>query len=215
MDGVVVSAFTEEQAARLTGLSVAQLRYWDQTKFFVPSYADENRRVPYSRIYSFKDIAALRVIGVLRNQHNVSLQHLRDAAVELQHLSDDGWTKTTLYVLQKKIVFEEPDTGRLREIVGTQYVLPSVALGTVFADTERDVATLIQRPEDKVGQISRNRFISHNAPVVAGTRIPTAAIRRFREAGYSTDQIIAEYPDLTPKDVEAALEFEANAAAYG
>lgn len=213
MDGVVVSAFTEEQAARLTGLSVAQLRYWDQTNFFVPSYADENRRAPYSRIYAFKDIAALRVVGVLRNQHNVSLQHLRNVAVELQHLSDDGWTKTTLYVLQKKIVFEEPDTGRLREIVGTQYVLPSVALGTVFADTERDVATLIQRPEDKVGQISRNRFISHNAPVVAGTRIPTAAIRRFREAGYSTDQIIAEYPDLTPKDVEAALEFEANAAA--
>lgn len=213
MDGVVVSAFTEEHAARLTGLTVAQLRYWDQTKFFVPSYADENRRVPYSRIYSFKDIAALRVIGVLRNQHNVSLQHLRDLAIELQHLSDDGWTKTTLYVLQKKIVFEEPGTGRLREIVGTQYVLPSVALGTVFADTERDVAALIQRPDDKVGQISRNRFISHNAPVVAGTRILTAAIRQFSEAGYNTDQIIAEYPDLTRKDVEAALEFEATAAA--
>ncbi|HEY3910875.1 MAG TPA: DUF433 domain-containing protein [Stellaceae bacterium] len=213
MDGSLVSAFTEEQVARLTGLTAAQLRYWDQTKFFVPSYADENRRVPYSRIYSFKDIAALRVIGVLRNQHNVSLQHLRDVSRELQHLSDHGWTKTTLYVLQKKIVFEEPDTGRLREIVGTQYVLPSVALGIVFADTERDVAALIRRPEDKVGQISRDRFISHNAPVVAGTRIPTAAIRRFREAGYSTDQIISEYPDLTPTDVEAALEFEANAAA--
>jgi uncharacterized protein (DUF433 family) len=213
MDGVVLSAFTEEQTARLTGLTVTQLRYWDRTKFFVPSYADENRRVPYSRIYSFKDIAALRVIGVLRNQHNVSLQHLRDVAVELQRLSDDGWTKTTLFVLHKKIVFEEPNTGRLREIVGSQYVLPSVALGRVFADTERDVATLIRRPDDKVGQISRNRFISHNAPVVAGTRIPTAAIRRFREAGYSTDQIIAEYPDLTSKDVEAALEFEANAAA--
>jgi uncharacterized protein (DUF433 family) len=213
MHGVVISAFTEEQTARLTGLTVAQLRYWDQTKFVVPSYADENRRVPYSRIYSFKDIAALRVIGVLRNQHNVSLQHLRDVAVELQNLSDDGWTKTTLYVLQKKIVFEEPESGRLREIVGTQYVLPSVALGTVFADTERDVANLIKRPDDKVGQISRNRFISHNAPVVAGTRVPTAAVRRFSEAGYSTDQIIAEYPDLTPKDVEAALKFEASAAA--
>lgn len=213
MDGVVASAFTEEQVARLTGLTVAQLRYWDQTKFFVPSYADENRRVPYSRIYSFKDIAALRVIGVLRNQHNVSLQHLRDVSRELQDLSDHGWTKTTLYVLQKKIVFEEPDTGRLREIAGTQYVLPSVALATVFADTERDVTALIRRPEDKVGQISRNRFISHNASVVAGTRIPTAAIRRFSEAGYNTDQIISEYPDLTPKDVEAALEFEANTAA--
>ncbi len=210
---IVLAAFTEEQAARLAGLTVAQLRYWDQTGFFVPSYAEENRRAPYSRLYSFKDLAALRVISVLRNQHNVSLQHLRDVALKLQRLSDTGWTNTTLYVLQKRVLFEEPETGRLREIVGTQYVLPSVALRTVFADTERDAAALMRRANEKVGQISRNRSISHNAPVIAGTRIPTAAIRRFREAGYSTDQIIAEYPDLTPADVEAALEFEANAAA--
>jgi uncharacterized protein (DUF433 family) len=47
--------------------------------------------------------------------------------------------------------------------------------------------------------------VSHNAWVVAGTRIPVAAIRRFKDAGYSVDQIIQEYPDLTPQDVEAAL----------
>jgi len=50
--------------------------------------------------------------------------------------------------------------------------------------------------------------------MVAGTRIPTRAIRNFKEAGYTVDQIIAEYPDLTPRDVEAALKHEeANAAA--
>ena len=100
MDGTIISAFTEEQVARLTGLSVDQLRYWDRTRFFIPSYADENRRLPYSRIYSFKDIAELRVIGILRNQNSVSLQHLCEVAVELRKLSDDGWTKTKLYVLR-------------------------------------------------------------------------------------------------------------------
>lgn len=39
---VVVSAFTEEQVSRLTGISHRQLRYWDSTKFFVPSLAYEN-----------------------------------------------------------------------------------------------------------------------------------------------------------------------------
>jgi uncharacterized protein (DUF433 family) len=44
--------------------------------------------------------------------------------------------------------------------------------------------------------------------VVAGTRIPTRAIRNFKKAGYTVDQIIAEYPDLTPRDIEAALKYE-------
>ena len=52
-----------------------------------------------------------------------------------------------------------------------------------------------------------------NAPVIAGTRIPTAAIRRYQEAGYTVEQILAEYPDLTPHDVEAALKYEENRTA--
>ena len=47
-----------------------------------------------------------------------------------------------------------------------------------------------------------------NAPVIAGTRIPTAAIRRFREAGYSIEQIIRQYPTLTAEDIKGALAFE-------
>ena len=169
MDGTIISAFTEEQVARLTGLSVDQLRYWDRTRFFVPSYADENRRLPYSRIYSFKDIAALRVIGILRNQNSVSLQHLREVAIELRKLSDDGWTRTKPYVLKKKVVFDDPETGGLREVVGGQYVVPSVILGTVLADTERDVSQLTVRPAEKIGKIDKNRYVSHNRPVIAGT----------------------------------------------
>ena len=52
-----------------------------------------------------------------------------------------------------------------------------------------------------IGRIAQHRYVSHNAPVVAGTRIPTAAIRRFKEAGYSVGQIIKEYPDLTDHDM--------------
>ncbi len=44
--------------------------------------------------------------------------------------------------------------------------------------------------------------------VLAGTRIPTGAIRRFAEAGYTVNQILREYPSLTREDVAAALAHE-------
>ena len=84
----IVAAFSEEQVERLTGLTKAQLRYWDKTGFFAPKFADENRRRAYSRLYSFKDVVALRTISILRNQHNVPLQHLRKVAEKLSHLKE-------------------------------------------------------------------------------------------------------------------------------
>jgi MerR-like DNA binding protein len=70
---VVVSAFTEDQVERLTGISQRQLRYWDRTGFFVPSLAYEDRRSPYSRLYSFRDIVSLKIVSALRNEANVPL----------------------------------------------------------------------------------------------------------------------------------------------
>jgi hypothetical protein len=40
----VITAFSEEQVDRLTGLSKAQLRYWDRTGFFAPKFAEEAAR---------------------------------------------------------------------------------------------------------------------------------------------------------------------------
>ncbi|MGA8402528.1 MAG: MerR family transcriptional regulator, partial [Stellaceae bacterium] len=124
-DDPIIAAFTEDQVEHLTGLTISRLRYWDRTEFFVPSYADENRRSAYSRIYSFKDVAALRTISVLRRQHNVPLQHLRKVGAELRQLADDGWTRFSLYVLGKTVIFHDPETGSPREVVGHQYVVPS------------------------------------------------------------------------------------------
>src|SRR5262249_995950 len=101
----IIAAFSEDQVHRLTGVSKQQLRYWDRTSFYVPTYGEGDRRTPYSRIYSFKDITALRVLNVLRNQYNVPLQHLRKVASELAHLSDVKWTATTLFVLNRKVIF--------------------------------------------------------------------------------------------------------------
>lgn len=205
----VVSAFSEEQVEALTGISVHRLRYWDRTGFFVPAFANEDRRVPYSRIYSFMDVAALRVLGVLIRQHSVPLQHLREVAQRLCNMDNSAWVKTTLYVLNKKVNFEEEETGRQREVVSGQYAI-GIPLQKIVSDTREDVRRLSERTDEQIGKIKTNRYVSHNAPVLSGTRIPVRAIKNFAEAGYSIQDILKEYPTLTEVDVKAALEYKGN-----
>lgn len=213
IQGNVVLAFGEEHVERLTKLTRRQLRYWNRTGFFSPTYAEEDeKRKSYSRVYSFRDVVGLRTLGILRRDHNVSLQHLRQVAERLDHLKDDLWTKTTLYVLNKRVVFHEAGSGRLREVVSGQYVA-GIPLNEVIADVSTEAEKLRQRAPDRVGKIERHRFVARNAPVIAGTRIKTAAIKRFHDAGYSHAEIMKEYPDLTEKDIEAALAHEDIAAA--
>lgn len=203
----VVSAFTEDQASRLTGVSVHQLRYWDRTGLFSPQFADENRRAAYSRVYSFMDITALRVLNVLTKQYSVSVQHLREVAGKLCSLDNGAWSRVTLYVLKRRVNFDDPEDGRQREIVSGQYSI-GIPLEKVVSDTRRDIKTLSERDAAQVGKIQRNRNVSHNAPVISGTRIPVRAIKNFHEDGFTVEQIIAEYPSLSAADVTAAIEFE-------
>jgi uncharacterized protein (DUF433 family) len=202
----LIQAFSEEHVERLTGISKAQLRYWDRTGFFVPAFADENRRAPFSRIYSFKDVASLRVLSVLRNQYDVPLQHLRKVAEKLSDLADDKGTRTTLWVWKKKVIFQEPGTDLPREVVDGQFLM-DLPLKSVVEATERDARHLLARSPDQVGKISKSRNVSRNLPVVAGTRIPVRAIQHFAEDGCTVDQILAEYPSLSREDVEAALNY--------
>lgn len=210
--GNVVAAFSEEQVKRLTALTLGRLRYWDRSNFFKPSYAEDNPRLPYSRFYSFKDIVALRTIEMLRVQNSVPLQHLRKVAEKLAHLKDDLWTQTILYVVNRKVVLVNPETQMPQEVVSGQYLL-SIPLIKVITDTSNDIARMQERSESQIGHLSRSRAIAHNSWVIAGTRIPVGAIQRLHEDGYSADEIIAEYPDLTRADIAAALAHKSTKAA--
>ena len=210
----VIAAFSEIQTERLTGITRRQLRYWDNTCFYSPSYAEKNRRVAFSRIYSFKDIVALRVLSALRNQYQVSLQHLREVSERLSHLPSDPdrWASVRLYVHMKHVIWNEPNTQLPQEIVSGQYIAP-IQLEEFVADTKEKVRNLIAPRDDfKVGSVERSRYVAHNAYVISGTRIPVNAIKRFAEAGYTVDQILQEYPDITEEDVGAAVGFDASAA---
>jgi uncharacterized protein (DUF433 family) len=49
-------------------------------------------------------------------------------------------------------------------------------------------------------------------PVIKGTRVPVYLIVNHVAAGYTVEQILAEYPMLTREDIKAALEFAAKLA---
>ena len=119
----IVSAFTEDDVERLTGVTKRQLRYWDRDGFFVPSLAYKDRSRPYSRLYSFRDVVSLRVLNAIRNEARVPLPHLREVKEKLRRLGDDIWSKTTLFVLNRRVVFANPETDGLEEIVSGQCVL--------------------------------------------------------------------------------------------
>ena len=56
--------------------------------------------------------------------------------------------------------------------------------------------------------ISDDQFMDGN-PIVRGTRITVEQILRGLAQGLSVEQILQEYPQLTPEGVKAALKFAA------
>ncbi len=206
MGSNVIAAFSEEDVERLTGITISQLRYWDRTGFFTPSLANEDRRVTYSRVYTFRDVACLKIINTIRNESKVPLQRLREAKEKLAHLGENMWAKITLYILNRRIIFHNPETDR-KEDVGSGQGILQIPLEIVRGDLERAVRSLRERDERTIGRITKNRGTAADKPVVSGTRIPVKSIKAFNRAGYSLDQIREQYPILTIEDIRAALAY--------
>lgn len=195
----VIAAFSEDQVQRLTGVTLGQLRYWKRTDLYRPSLGE--------RIYSFLDIASLRVLNVLRNQYRVSLQHLRKVSDRLVHLEEKRWIGARLFVLGREVVFIEPGTDLPQTIATKQYILPTIALEVVVTDTRNDIQAMNRRTENNIGKVSQTKGVVQNAKVIAGTRVKVSSIKRFHEANYSVEQILKQYPDLSAEDVRAAIEY--------
>jgi len=64
------------------------------------------------------------------------------------------------------------------------------------------------RQPDQIGKVTQSKHVMEDAVVLAGTRIPVSTILDFHHDGYSVDGILAEYPELHPEDVQAAIEYE-------
>lgn len=73
-----MEGFTAQQACRFTGCTPRQLRYWDQIGLVRPSIQRTRGRPGVPRLYSFRDLVALRVVKSLLDG-GMSLQRVRRA----------------------------------------------------------------------------------------------------------------------------------------
>jgi len=201
--GNVIGAFSEEQASRISCVSVYQLRQWDREGFFPAAYGASQKHVPFGRMYSFRDLVSLQVLNDLRNQKKIPLSHLREVSAKLSHLGDRKWSGTTLYVLGKRVVLEDPATKHREDVVSGQKVL-NIPLRVVIKNTRERIKELNNRGNAQ-GQFTRGKFVTHNELVFSGTRIPVSIVIEFHDAGYTADQILGEFPDLTKVDIDAAV----------
>jgi uncharacterized protein (DUF433 family) len=208
----VLLAFTVEHAARATGVSERRIRYWDRTGVLSPSILnDAGAHHAYNRIYSFRDLVGLKALGQLRDRFDLPLQRLRAVGAYLKERYDAPWSELKFSVLGRgrfaEILFRDSETGVMESASRPgQTVLFEVE--PVAREVERDVRQLNQRSPDQYGVVTQNRYVLSNKPVLAGTRIPTAAVWEFHEAGYTDEQIIRKYPRLTLLDVHRAIDFE-------
>jgi DNA-binding transcriptional MerR regulator len=89
-----MEGFTADQASRFTGCTSHQLRYWDRVGLVRPGVQSSGGRPGVRRLYSFRDLVALRVVRSLLDG-GMSLQRIRRAIEYLrkkqgldQHLSE-------------------------------------------------------------------------------------------------------------------------------
>jgi uncharacterized protein (DUF433 family) len=202
-DDNVIGVFSEEQASRISGVSIYQLRQWDKAGFFPAAFKAEQGHVPFGRLYSFRDLVSLQVLDDLRNRKRIPLSHLKAVSAKLSHLGNKKWSATTLYVLGKRVVLEDPSTNQREDVVSGQQVL-NIPLRIVIKNTRARINELSKR-EDEQGQFSRGKFVAHNELVFSGTRIPVAMVIDFHKAGYTAQSILQEFPDLSEVDIHAAI----------
>lgn len=135
--------FNTRTIAKILGLSIRQIDYWDRTHFVKPSVSEASGYGSV-RLYSFTDLIQLKVAKTLIDK-GISLQKIRKAINYLRKnmsevkkpLSDlrfltDG---ETIFVItkDKKVIIDTLKSGQL---------VLSVALGKIIENLEGEVITL-------------------------------------------------------------------------
>ena len=200
----ILGAFSEEQVLKLTGLRRGQLSSWRRSGFVEPEFKNgDNPYVPFTFVYSFRNLLTLRVLNQLRNVHGVSLRELKKTGAELRKFGIDDWASRKLWVFNGKVVFEEPESEKKREISSRQFIA-AIPLDMITADAREDIKKLNQRDASQIGKTEKRRQVVSSAEVFSGTRIPLRVVIDYLRAGKSDREIMLDYPDLREKDIAFA-----------
>jgi uncharacterized protein (DUF433 family)/DNA-binding transcriptional MerR regulator len=194
-------AFPDATAARLARVPLGELRYWEETRLVVPSVRRQLKAGNTVRLYSFDNMLALSTAQLL-TERGMSLEHIRRV---IAHLGSLGYKpprgELTFTIYGGGICFQHQDGSWDADLQPDQIVL----VEAIRLEPLR--ACVSQAAHDrggKPGQIVANPDVLGGKPIFAGTRIAVDTIQSYLDAGYDEAAILAEYPSLTPADIEAA-----------
>jgi DNA-binding transcriptional MerR regulator len=141
-----MEGFTAVQAARLTGVPYARLDYWARTGFLRPTIAQSRGR-GHARLYSFRDLVALKTAMELRKL-GVSLQALRRVVRYLRKLKglEHPLAQARLVVVGNDVALVEDE----QQLV-SMLKAPGQAVWRLILDLPALVAEL-RREVDRLGR---------------------------------------------------------------
>lgn len=160
-------AFTAEQACRLTNCTHHQLRYWDRVGLVKPSVQRSGGRPGVRRLYSFRDLVALRVVRSLLD-NGMSLQRVRRA---WDYLRREGGMENHLsevkLVTDGQTIFRvSSDEGEILDALREGQLSFFVAIDQIAREVEEDVTrfeldkerflTMLRRVEDDIAEERRS-----------------------------------------------------------
>lgn len=143
--------FTAAQASKLTNCTPHQLRYWDRVGLVSPTLQGTGGRPGVRRLYSFRDLVALRVVKSLLD-NGMSLQRVRRAWEYLRREAEfDQHLASVKLITDGQTIFSvASDDGELLDALRNGQMAFFVAIDAIARDVEEDVTRF---------ELDRERFL--------------------------------------------------------
>lgn len=193
-------AYNTKLASYLSGASKAQLDGWARGGVLRPEISSN------PRLYSFRDIVALRTIAKLRSM--VSLQRIRTALGTMKDQEFTDPLSVYRFATDGKTVKLWTDEGWL-DLVANPGQFHLYGLGNIydsFPNWRGETVPPLLAPHEGI-EISPERL--GGTPVISGTRIPFDLVVDLCTGSdaLDPDEMKEMYPFIQASDVQQAIEF--------
>lgn len=171
-----MEGFTAQQTSRFTGCTAHQLRYWDRIGLVKPSVQATGGRPGVRRLYSFRDLVALKVVKSLLD-HGMSLQRVRRAYSYLRKKAalDDHLSEVKLVTDGQSIFKICRSDGELLDALKEGQLAFFLAIDEIAAGVDGRVAEYLYDREEFVTALRRvEETLERDVPEEARRRLRAA-----------------------------------------
>ncbi|HVE75675.1 MAG TPA: helix-turn-helix domain-containing protein [Actinomycetota bacterium] len=146
-----MEAFTVHQACQFTNCTEHQLRYWDQIGLVKPTVQSTGGRPGVRRLYSFRDLVALKVVKALLDG-GMSLQRVRRAYDFLRKKAglDQHLAEVKLITDGQSIFRVAKDDGEVLDALRQGQMAFFLAIDEITRNLDQGVAEFLRDREEFV-----------------------------------------------------------------